>query len=72
MDTSSVVMCIYLHGSRVFYDCTCINSTSLAVRTTVSLDVCMYHIAQNSDGGKLWRINHFRVLAGKTLANLNF
>ena len=29
-----------------------------------------YHIAQNSGRVKLWRINHFRVLARKTLANL--
>ena len=34
--------------------------------------VCMfiYRIAQNSGGVKLWRIDHFRVLAKKTLANL--
>ena len=29
-----------------------------------------YRIAQNSGGVKLWRINRFRVLARKTLANL--
>ena len=29
-----------------------------------------YRIAQNSGGVKLWRIDHFRVLARKTLANL--
>ena len=31
-----------------------------------------YRIAQNSGRGKLWQINHFRVLAMKPLANLNF
>ena len=30
----------------------------------------IYRIAQNFGGGKLWRIDHFRVLARKTLANL--
>ena len=30
----------------------------------------VYRIAQNSGGVKLWRIDHFRVLARKTLANL--
>ena len=30
----------------------------------------IYRLAQNSGGVKLWRIDHFRVLARKTLANL--
>ena len=34
------------------------------------LCIRMYRIAQNSGGVKLWRIDHFRVLARKTLANL--
>ena len=31
-----------------------------------------YCIVQNGGGGKLWQIDRFRVLARKTLANLNF
>ena len=31
----------------------------------------IYHIAQNSGGGKLWWIGNFKNLAGKTLANCN-
>ena len=34
------------------------------------LNIFTYHIAQNSDGVKLWQIDHFRVLARKMLANL--
>ena len=32
----------------------------------------IYCIAQNGGRGKLWRINCFGVMAGKTLMNLNF
>jgi len=31
-----------------------------------------YRIAQNSDGEKLWRISDFKVLARKTLANVQY
>ena len=31
-----------------------------------------YGIVQNDGGGKFWRIDRFRVLARKTLANLIF
>ena len=31
-----------------------------------------YRIAQNSGGVKLWRISNYKVLAEKTLANLQY
>ena len=37
-----------------------------------NFDELSYRIVQNGGGGKLWRINRFRVLARKMLANLIF
>ena len=38
---------------------------NLAVSVLANVLTRVYHIAQNSGGGKLGQINHFRVLGGK-------
>ena len=69
---------------RLLFSCSLITS----LRCNTVMYICMYrlksihsqekvlpkqyHIAQNGGRRKLWRIDRFRVLARKTLANLNY
>ena len=64
----NIFTCSHIHTYiRILYVYVCMYACMY-----VCMYVCMYRIAQNSGGVKLWRISNYKVLARKTLANLQY
>ena len=61
----SVSMCVCVHV------CTCVFEYSASGFLKLLLSAkLVYRVEQNFGRVKLWRMNHFRVLARKTMVNL--